>query len=142
VIEATKKALEKQSELTPISQRNMLLRLERFGVDEAYYWKVASHMAGENRKMRFLKDLRELALNPSLVAATAAITHIVDEVSWGLLPDTSARTMALALIRQLPHIIQSNQKPPEDLLSDYDSIIDNLVYMTAWLVKNGMMGDI
>lgn len=141
VIEATKKALEKQSELTPISQRNMLLRLERFGVDEAYYWKVASHMAGENRKMRFLKDLRELALNPSLVTATAAITHIVDEVSWGLLPDTSARTMALALIRQLPHIMQSNQKPPEDLLSDYDSIVDNLVYMTAWLVKNGMMGD-
>ncbi|WP_321419958.1 adenosylcobinamide amidohydrolase [uncultured Methanomethylovorans sp.] len=141
IIEATKKALEKQSELTPISQCNVLLRLERFGVDEAYYWKVASHMAGENRKMRFLKDLRELALNPSLVAATAAITHIVDEVSWGLLPDTSARTMALALIRQLPHIMQSNQEPPEDLLSDYDSIVDNLVYMTAWLVKNSVMGD-
>lgn len=137
VIEATKKALERQSELTPISQRNMLLRLERFGVDEAYCWKVASHMAGENRKMRFLKDLRELALNPSLVAATSAITHVVDEVSWGLLPETSSRTIALALIRQLPDILRSNQKPPEDLLNDYDSIIDNLVYMTAWLVKNG-----
>ena len=137
VIEATKKALEKQSELTPISQRNMLLRLERFGVDEAYYWKVASHMAGENRKMRFLKDLRELALNPSLVAATAAITHIVDEVSWGLLPETSARTMAIALIRQLPDILQCNHKPPVELLNDYDGIVDNLVYMTAWLVKNG-----
>lgn len=137
VIEATKKALEKQSELTPISQRNMLLRLERFGVDEAYYWKVASHMAGENRKMRFLKDLRELALNPSLVAATAAITHIVDEVSWGLLPDTSARTMAIALIRQLPDILQCSHKPPVELLNDYDGIVDNLVYMTAWLVKNG-----
>ncbi len=137
VIEATKKALERQSELTPISQRNMLLRLERFGVDEAYYWKVASHMAGENRKMRFLKDLRELALNPSLVAATSAITHMVDEVSWSLLPETSARTVALALIRQLPDMLQSNHKPPEDLLNDYDSIIDNLVYMTAWLVKNG-----
>lgn len=137
VIEAIKKALEKQSELTPISQRNMLLRLERFGVDEAYYWKVASHMAGENRKMSFLKDLRELALNPSLVAATAAITHIVDEVSWGLLPETSARTMALALIRQLPAILQCNHKPPVELLNDYDGIVDNLVYMTAWLVKNG-----
>lgn len=137
VIEATKKALEKQSEVTPISQRNVLLRLERFGVDEAYYWKAASHMAGENRKMRFLKDLRELAVNPSLVAATAAITHMVDEVSWGLLPETSGRTVALALIRQLPDLLQNNQKPPEDLLNDYDSIIDNLVYMTAWLVKNG-----
>lgn len=137
VIEATKKALERQSELTPISQRNMLLRLERFGVDEAYCWKVASHMAGENRKMRFLKDLRELALNPSLVAATSAITHMFDEVSWGLLPETSSRTIALAMIRQLPDILRSNQKPPEDLLNDYDSIIDNLVYMTAWLVKNG-----
>lgn len=136
VIEATKKALEKQSELTPISQRNVLLRLERFGVDEAYYWKVASHMTGENRKMRFLKDLRELALIPSLVAATAAITHIVDEVSWGLLPETSARATALALIRQLPDMLQSKQIPPEDLLNEYDSIIDNLVYMTAWLVKN------
>ncbi|WP_298684564.1 adenosylcobinamide amidohydrolase [uncultured Methanomethylovorans sp.] len=141
VIEATKRALEKQSELTPISQRNMLLRLERFGVDEAYCWNVASHMAGDNRKMRFLKDLRELAVNPLLVAATSAITHLVDEVSWGLLPETSAREAALALIRQLPDILQSNQKPPEKLLNDYDSIIDNLVYMTAWLVKNGTMGE-
>ncbi|OPY20242.1 MAG: Adenosylcobinamide amidohydrolase [Methanomethylovorans sp. PtaU1.Bin093] len=141
VIEATKRALEKQSELTPISQRNMLLRLERFGVDEAYCWNVASHMAGDNRKMRFLKDLRELAVNPLLVAATSAITHLVDEVSWGLLPETSAREAALALIRQLPDILQSNQKPPENLLNDYDSIIDNLVYMTAWLVKNGTMGE-
>ncbi len=141
VIEATKRALEKQSELTPISQRNMLLRLERFGVDEAYCWNVASHMAGDNRKMRFLKDLRELAVNPLLVAATSAITHLVDEVSWGLLPETSAREAALALIRQLPDILQSNQKPPENLLNDYDSIIDNLVYMTAWLVKNGIMGE-
>lgn len=141
VIEATKKALEKQSELTPISQRNMLLRLERFGVDEAYCWNVASHMAGDNRKMCFLKDLRELAVNPLLVAATSAITHLVDEVSWGLLPETSARETALALIRQLPDILQSNQKPPENLLNGYDSIIDNLVYMTAWLVKNGIMGE-
>jgi adenosylcobinamide hydrolase len=62
---------------------------------------------------------------------------MVDEVSWGLLPETSARTVALALIRQLPDMLQSNHKPPEDLLNDYDSIIDNLVYMTAWLVKNG-----
>jgi len=141
VIEATKRALEKQSELTPISQPNMLLRLERFGVDEAYCWNVASHMAGDNRKMRFLKDLRELAVNPLLVAATSAITHLVDEVSWGLLPETSAREAALALIRQLPDILQSNQKPPENLLNDYDSILDNLVYMTAWLVKNGTMGE-
>jgi adenosylcobinamide hydrolase len=139
VIEATKKALEKQSELTPISQLNMLLRLERFGVDEAYYWKVASHMAGENRKMRFLKDLREIAANPLLVTTTSAVIHIVDEVSWGLLPETSARTMALALIQQLPILLGSNKKPPEDLLNGYDSIVDNLVYMTAWLVKNSIM---
>ncbi|MCC7576844.1 MAG: hypothetical protein KK926_08450, partial [Methanomethylovorans sp.] len=96
-----------------------------------------SHMAGENRKMRFLKDLREFALNPSLVAVTSVITHMVDEVSWGLLPETSARTVALALIRQLPDILQSSQRPPENLLNDYDSIIDNLVFMTAWVVKNG-----
>ncbi|WP_367344360.1 adenosylcobinamide amidohydrolase [Methanomethylovorans sp.] len=141
VIEATKKALEKQSELTPISQRNMLLRLERFGVDEAYYWNMASRMAGENRKMRFLNDLRELAVNPLLVAATSAITHIVDEVSWGLLPEISARKAAFALIRQLPCILQNNQRPPENLLNDHDSIIDNLVYMTAWMVKNGITGE-
>jgi adenosylcobinamide hydrolase len=96
-------------------------------------------MAGENRKMRFLKDLREIAVNPVLVTTTSAIIHTVDEVSWGLLPETSARTMALALIRQLPTLLGSNKKPPEDLLNGYDSIVDNLVYMTAWLVKNSIM---
>ncbi len=39
VIEATTEGLARQTGLTPDSQRDMLVRLERFGIDEKNYWE-------------------------------------------------------------------------------------------------------
>jgi adenosylcobinamide hydrolase len=141
VMEATKQALAMQSELTAQSQCDMLTRLERFGIDENNYWKAASMLGGENRKKRFISDLRDIAGNPALVAATASVLHIIDEVSWGLVPEIAGRRAAFATIKGLPGILHATETPPFGaLLDERDSILDNWVRATAWLVKNGGCG--
>ncbi len=137
VIECTQKALEMQSDLTSLSQRDMLVRLERFGIDESEYWKVASHMDGDNRKAAFFKTLRELSKNPALVGATGSVLHIVDEISWGLVPETAGRRVAVSVMKGLPGILGIETSIPFDELTDEkDTIIENWVRVTAWMAKN------
>ena len=137
VLEAIVKALELQSEMTALSQRDMLVRLERFGVDEDMYWKAASRIEGENRKAGFLRALRDVSRNPSLVGSTCAVLHVMDEISWGLLPETAGRKAAISIMKGLPELLGYNGVVPlDDLLDEKDSIIDNWVRITAWLIKN------
>ncbi|MHC1576089.1 MAG: adenosylcobinamide amidohydrolase, partial [Methanosarcinaceae archaeon] len=137
VIEATQESLDRQSELSPLSQRDMLVRLERFGIDEARYWKVASTLDGENRKARFLTDLRELSRTPSLVAAEVSLLHLVDEIGWGMIPENAGKHAAFGLMRQLPRILDMPQgMSVDELLSERESILDNWVKVTAWIIKN------
>lgn len=137
VLEATTRALELESKVTPLSQRDMLVRLERFGVDEAMYWKAASRLAGSNHKTDFLKALRELSRNPSLVGSTSAVLHLMDEISWGLLPETAGRKAGISIMKGLPELLGCTENVPlDDLLDEKDCIIDNWVRVTAWLIKN------
>ncbi|SFM27080.1 adenosylcobinamide amidohydrolase [Methanolobus profundi] len=138
VTEATKKALAQQSDLTPYSQCNMLVRLERFGIDENRYWKEASSMTGENRKSRFIDELKTISKDPALVSITTSVLHIVDEISWGLLPETAGKRAAFSLIKGIPEILPVENYPPfNKLLNEKESILDNWVYVTAWIIKNG-----
>ncbi|SES70381.1 adenosylcobinamide hydrolase [Methanococcoides vulcani] len=138
VLEGVQEAVGLQSELTPLTQRDMLVRLDRFGVDESNYWKVASAMDGDNKKARFLKDLREISCNPSLVGYVASVLHIIDEISWGLIPENAGRKAALAMMRELPQLLGAQEDVPMDvLLNERESIMDNWISITAWIVKNG-----
>ena len=138
VKEATKKALAQQSDLTPHSQCNMLVRLDRFGIDEKLYWEKASSMEGENRKNQFIEELRIVAKDPALVSLTTSILHIVDEISWGMLPEKAGKKAAFSLIKSVSEILPCENYPPFNrLLSEKDSILDNWVRVTAWICKNG-----
>ena len=137
VIECTHKALELQSDLTALSQRDMLVRLERFGISDADYWKVASGLNGANRKAAFFKVLREMSRNPVLVGATGTILHIVDEISWGLIPETAGRRVAVSVMKGLPAMLGMDDLIPfNELTDEKDRIIDNWVRVTAWMAKN------
>ncbi len=138
VIEGLQKALALQSELTPLSRRDMMVRLERFGVDEAKYWKVASAIPGENKKNRFINDLRTISRNPILVSCVASVLHIIDEVNWGLIPENSGKKAAIAMMRELPDLLGATQElPVEYVFSEKESILDTWILTTSWLVKNG-----
>lgn len=137
-IEATLKALELQSDLSPINQRDMMVRLERFGIDESDYWKIASKLEGANRKARFFKELRNISKNPYLVGATCTVLHLLDEISWGMIPETSGRLVAISIMKGLPDLLKSkNEVPFDHLLDGNDPILDNWIRVTSWLIKNG-----
>lgn len=143
VLEATTRALELESRITPLSQRDMLLRLERFGVDEAMYWKTASKLEGSNHRTDFLKALREVSRTPSLVGSMSAVLHIMDEISWGLQPETAGRKAAISIMKGLPDMLGCVDEVPLDrLLDEKDCIIDNWLRITAWIIKNCKCGGV
>ena len=142
VIEATKEALSKQSELNPLSQRNMFVRLERFGIDEKTVWKAAASMGGDCSKARFRESLKEMSTDPALVSATSSVLHIVDEVSWGLMPENAGKGAAFCIMRGLPGLVTTKVEPPFDrLIKDTDSILVNWVRVTAWIARNAYFGN-
>ena len=104
VRDATRDALFRQTGLGPERQCNLLVRLERFGITEEDIWQaVAPHSyAGAPERERFLASLREEAADPVLVAATAAVLHIADEVAWGLLPEDAGRDAVRRIMRGVP----------------------------------------
>lgn len=136
VIEATKEALAKQSLLTPTYQRDFLVRLKRFGITEEHIWKAACKLTGDNCEEHFRKELRRFTSIPAIVGVTSSILHIVDEVTWGLLPEQDGKTAAFSSMCGIPYLINSENIPLDELLDENESILDNWVRITAWLVKN------
>ncbi|MBP2029209.1 adenosylcobinamide hydrolase [Methanohalophilus levihalophilus] len=137
VHEGIRDALLRQSDISALAQRDTLVRLERFGITEASFWKASTNLEGENRKKHFIATLRDLSSNPSVVSLTSSVLHLVDEVSWGLLPEASASKIAVSCMRCLPKIISTEADSiPDDLFEIRDPILDNFVRAMAWTVKN------
>lgn len=141
VIDATTRALAMQTNLTPESQRDMLVRLERFGIDEKKYWEMASSLEGENKKDIFIRNLRNFSKDPSVVAMVSSILHIVDETAWGLIPELTGKKTALCLMKTLPGLVGVKNQPDFGYILDgRATIIDNWVRLTSWCVKCGFLG--
>jgi len=104
VIEATNAALERETGLSPASQRDVLVRLSRFGITEEDLWKAAvmagsvDHASPEERE-RFVQFLRNWAREPGAVAQVAAALHVLEEAGWGLLPQEVARDTIIRILR-------------------------------------------
>ena len=136
VIEATTKALKNESDLTPTSQMNMLVRLERFGIEENDFWKKSCEIEGENRKNIFFEALREIAKKPVVVGQLAGVLHIMDEISWGLVPKITGKKIAIQMIRNLPELLEMDPAPElEYLLSERDDIINNWTKAMSYIIK-------
>lgn len=138
VIDATTEALARQTNLTPDSQRDMLVRLERFGIDEKKYWETASSLEGENKKDVFIKNLRDFSRNPFIVAMTASLLHIVDEIEWGLVPELAGKKTAWSIMKTLPELMNLTNHPDfEYVVDERNTIIENWIRLSSWCVKNG-----
>nr|WP_319376563.1 adenosylcobinamide amidohydrolase [uncultured Methanoregula sp.] len=105
VITATTDALERETGLCAESQRNVLVRLLRYGITDEVIWNAAvsggyvENTTPEKRE-RFLQCIRALALDPERVARVAAALHLLDEAGWGLIPGTAARNIVIRLLQE------------------------------------------
>lgn len=106
VRDATRDALFRQTGLGPASQQNVLVRLRRFGITEEDVRQAvcADPDGGVPKREHVLASLRETADDPVLVAATAAVLHIADEVLWGLLPEDAGREAVRRIMRGVPGV--------------------------------------
>jgi adenosylcobinamide hydrolase len=143
VIDATTEALAKQTNLTPDSQRDMLVRLDRFGIDEKKYWEVAASLEGENKRDLFIRNLRDFSKTPAVVAMASSLLHIEDEIGWGLIPELAGKRVAISMMKSLPDVVNTLKKPDFNLILDERlNIIENWIRLSAWCVKCGLSGNV
>lgn len=136
VLEGTTQALDRQSAMNNISQRDVMVRLDRFSISEEDIWTASCKLMGENRKTALISSLREISKEPALVAAVASIIHIHDEVGWGLLPDSAARNGAIQLLLSIPGVLGIIRDDELDVkLNREESVLDNLTLTLAWIAK-------
>lgn len=129
VIRAMTAALEMETGLSAESQRDVMVRLSRFGVTEEVLWSAVIDMIPQQRpeeRVRFLHSAKTWTTNPDLVARVAAALHIVDESEWGLIPEESACRMIAGLFSQKNPGIHGS-------VSD-DNPLHVLVSRLSWLI--------
>lgn len=134
VIEATKEALAKHTNLTPDSQRDMLTRLERFGINEETYWNFITPKQGTQKK-EFIGNLNNFSKNTLVVAMVSSILHIIDEIEWKLIPEQAGKKTAISIMKTLPQMLKIGKFSFDDeLLTENDSILDNWIRISSWCV--------
>lgn len=92
VKEAVKKALAKQSGLTPEHQHHVLRRLKRFGITADTLWQ--EYLKSTDKpllKPLFLEKLDTLGKDPAMVTWTVLLIHSMDEYLWHLLSEEEMR---------------------------------------------------
>ena len=69
---------------------------------------------------------------------TASLLHIADEIKWGLIPELSGKKTAISIMKTLPELTGTDNRPQFDILLDERaSIIENWIRTTSWCIKNG-----
>lgn len=135
VIKAIKKALSEQSNLNPKSQRDMLIRLERFGFNQENYWEHVKSTYKNQAKTKFMPILYHFSKNPVVVSLIASILHIVDEINWGLISEPVGKKTAINIMKTLPPTLKMEKHPNfGEIVDQNDSIIQNWIRVSSWCI--------
>jgi adenosylcobinamide amidohydrolase len=88
VINAVKGTLALQNSLTPAGQCSAKIHLERFGLTRQKMIEIICRNLSEGQANLLRKNFSEIERDPVTVAAVAAMVHLKDKFSWGILPIT------------------------------------------------------
>jgi adenosylcobinamide hydrolase len=99
VTEAVSKALDNWGGMNPDSCKNVIVRLERFGVTHDDFITEGERISKKKCDDKF-RDALEITLKKDRnVALTAAVVHIMDEISWNLLPRETGNDIMASTIK-------------------------------------------
>jgi adenosylcobinamide hydrolase len=98
VMAATTAALEWETGLSQESQRDVLVRLSRYGMGEEDLYRIAVELPGCPDRGAFLEYLRAWSRDPGAVIRVAAALHVVDEAGWGLVRQQEAQREVWAIL--------------------------------------------
>lgn len=101
VMEGVKETLAKQNNLTPQGQCSVKIHLERFGCDTATIIKGIGENLNPEQAEIFSNNYKNLFRDPLTVAAVAAMVHLQDKLSWGVLPKSCRSEVMAAAAAQV-----------------------------------------
>ena len=84
--DAVKKALYKQSGLSPKLQYDLLRRWKRYGVSQEKIYELYQRQTENSSKADFQKNFTIFMENNKLIASASVYIHLLDQLAWGLLP--------------------------------------------------------
>ncbi len=88
VYKAIKGTLARQNNLTPAGQCSAKIHLERFGLTRAALLEKICSFLGSEQAELFRFNFNAIERDPVTVAAVAALVHVKDKMTWGVLPKT------------------------------------------------------
>ena len=88
VCEAIKGTLARQNNLTPAGQCSLKIHLERFGIKRAGLIDTICAFLDQNQAELLRANFLAFEHDPLTVAAVAALVHLRDKITWGVLPRT------------------------------------------------------
>ncbi len=86
VFKAIKKTLALQNGLTPEGQCSIKIHLERFGLSREGLRQNISRHLNKDRAELLDRNFSVFERDPTSVAAVAAMVHLKDKFSWGIIP--------------------------------------------------------
>ena len=95
VIESVKQAIKKQVWIYPKSQSNVLIRLNRYGLDINEFYEEL-----DCDKDRFIRILQKDMTNQENVAITTSVLNLIDETDLGLIDKKSAFSLANKIVNE------------------------------------------
>jgi adenosylcobinamide amidohydrolase len=117
VISAVKEALYRQTGLSPEQQFDIFSRIGRYGItrDAFLREKLTACLILGTPAQDAAAGVEKLAKDPQLVVLTSLYVHLLDQLSWGLIPPEKTVDTANVLLREmgmdiriLPHINASS----------------------------------
>lgn len=98
---AVKKALAKQSGLTPAKQHDVFRRLKRFDIKAGDMWQAYSAQDAAVVKPEYLLAAEKLAKEDIMLVYTSLYAHLLDQHLWELISDKEMQMAGQQLLKVL-----------------------------------------
>lgn len=135
VIVAVKKALAKQSGLTPALQHNAFRRLKRFGVQPGGMWEAFHSAQPDVIKPEYLVAAEKLACEETMLTFTSLYIHLLDQCAWELISPQEMQQAGQLLLDILAtqynvEKIELRDDDNDDMLEAWKILFNHIVEFT------------
>ncbi len=131
---AVKKALKKQSGLSPQMQHDAFRRLKRFGVLPGAMWNDFSKLTGTTVKPKYLLAAEKLAKENDMLCYTSLYVHLIDQYLWELISEEEMQKTGQNILHNLAEcygveyfVIETASL--EGMLQAWQALFNNIVVL-------------
>lgn len=129
---AVKKALAKQSGLTPEKQHDVFRRIKRFGINSGIMWQEYSVQGCSAVKPEYLVAAETLAKENEMLTYTSLFIHLLDQYFWKLISAEEMQDAGQQLLKFLAEFYDTEseiiiQAEPDYMLKSWKVLFNKIV---------------